>query len=61
MKKLNIKKVAEMSDREACGLSVLRPNSLREIRGFMLLLKAFENTEEMALCMSVLSSRLLKN
>jgi hypothetical protein len=60
MEKLNLRKVAEMSDREVYGLSVLRPSSSKEIRGFMFLLKAFENTEEMALCMSVLSRRLLK-
>jgi len=60
MEKLNLRKVAEMSDREVYELSVLRPNSSKEIRGFMFPLKAFESTEEMALCMSILSSRLLK-
>lgn len=60
MEKLNLRKVAEMSDREVYELSVLRPNSLKEIRGFMFPLKAFKSAKEMSLCMSILSSRLLK-
>lgn len=60
MEKLNLRKVAEMSDREVYELSVLRPNDSKGIRGFMFPLKAFENTKEMSLCMCVLSSRLLK-
>ena len=60
MEKLNLRKVAEMSDSEIYRLSVLRPNSLKEIRGFMFPLKAFESTEEMSICMYVLSKRLSK-
>lgn len=61
MEKLNLRKVAEMSDREVYKISMLRPNSSKEIRGFIFPLNAFENIKEMSLCMCVLSSRLLKN
>jgi len=56
MEKLNLRKVAEMSDREVYELSVLRPNDSKGIRGFMFPLKAFENTKEMSLCVCFIKS-----
>ena len=63
MKKLNIKMIAEMSDEEVYKLSMIRPNYQLDkggCRGFMFPLQAFENKEEMSVCMFLLIQRLSK-
>ena len=62
MEKLNLKRIAEMSDDEVYSLSMIRPQEPlnRNCRGFMFSLKTFESTEEMAECMCVLTKRLSK-
>lgn len=59
MQIITIKKIAEMSDEEIFNLSMPRPG-YPEQQGFMLSLQNFENKEEMAECMSILMSRLIK-
>lgn len=60
MDKLNLTKIAEMSDDEVYRLSTIRPGGPKDVRGFMFSPGRFENTEEMATCLCVLMNRLSK-
>ena len=59
MAKLTLKTIAEMSDEEVYKLSMPRP-SHPEARGFLFNPRGFENTQEMAVSLSVLMKGLDK-
>ncbi len=58
--KLNIKRIAEMSDDEVYNLSMTAKPSTPEAKGFRLSHRRFESEEEMAECMDSLLIRLQK-
>jgi hypothetical protein len=63
MDKLNIEKIAEMSDDEILDVSVKRPHhplGTGFYREFVLSLQDFENKQEMDDCLCVLKKRLAK-
>lgn len=57
--KLNLKRIAEMSDDEVLALSMVQPNH-PEARCFRLSNRRFESKAEMAECMDLLLTRLQK-
>jgi len=57
MEKINIKKIAEMSDKEIIDLTVLNPSNNP---AFMFDHNQFENDEQMYECLGILKNRLDK-